>query len=383
MKAFDYSNLDFWFQPKNHLFKHFEQYKLGTNKKQRRLFFDNGGKVLLVAHIDTVQPPKIHRISRKTIHAQGLDDRLGCAIGHWIMQYLPVDLLLCDYEESGASTAQYHDVKESYNFIIELDRGGTDFVDYGGLAETSMMDDIETSSGMKSGWGSFSDICFLDCKGIGAVNWGIGYWMAHSTTSLVSKKNIQKQVRRLWEFIDTFQDRPYKEGVRVRGYGLYGIYGNPTSLDDGYFHKGQWYNKATAATGNEQWYSQSCDWCGNAFDVALMDNHVCVACQKKYPELYKYENLNTDDLDQCDICRELVNKGSLYNGLCPDCCGLHTSTGICKGCDVTMHVELLYQGLCQDCEDALEGGMTELDDDTETYNVMLDGKNHPVTMKKL
>lgn len=392
MKTFDYSNLKLWFEPKNRLFHLFADKSLGKNKKQRRLFFDNGGKVLLVAHIDTVLQPKIHRVSKKTIHAQGLDDRLGCAIGHWIMQYLPVDLLLCDYEESGASTAQYHDIKESYNFIIELDRGGTDFVDYGGLAEMDMMNDIETSSGMKSGWGSFSDICFLDCEGIGAVNWGIGYHAAHSFTSHVSKKDIQKQVRRLWEFIDTFQDRPYKEGVRVRGYGLYGKYGD-YGFPTGHFHQGQWYDTTTGTAGNEQWYFQPCDWCGNMFDVALMDNHICVNCQKSWPNLHKscYGSPNTDDLDQCDICRELVSRESLDNGVCPDCSRSHTSTGVCKGCDEEMHVELLYQGLCQDCEDALygtklnsdddEGGLTELDDEYTTYNVMLDGKNHPVKMK--
>lgn len=302
MITFPYNELNLWFNSKRYLFNKFEQYRQGETKKQRRLFFDNDGKILLVAHIDTVLQPIIHRISKRTIYAQGLDDRLGCAIGYWLMKYLPVDLLLCDYEESGRSTAQFHDIKESYNSIIELDRGGMDFVDYGGLAENDMIDDIETLSGMKTGWGSFSDICLLDCKNIGAVNWGIGYHCAHSKKNYARKEDIQKQIRRLWDFIEIYQDRPYEKGIPTcRMYGMYSPHYEPTPTI------------GTKAYENIHWYKQPCEWCGEWIDVALMTNYICVNCQALSPSMLG------GDVNQCDICRKYYKGELLYEGICVDC----------------------------------------------------------------
>lgn len=375
MKEFDFDCLDLWFLPKNTLFRMFNEYRLGKAKKHRRLFFDNGNKVLLVAHIDTVLEPKIHNISKRTVHAQGLDDRLGCAIGHWIMKYLPVDLLLCDYEESGASTAQYHEIKDSYNFIIELDRAGKDFVDYDGLAEQDMINDIEVSSDMNIGWGSFSDICFMDTKKIGAVNWGIGYRLAHSNTSYAAKKDIHLQIKRLWEFIETFQDRPYKEGIKSR----YNWRNRSISLPvaSSYMFDGKWYDYETgqethipnASSSDAMWYVDNCDWCGKPKDRATMVNYVCEDCitaMKEYRDEQKYKKELQKWADESDDPGNEIDDDDI------------PPMAECADCRKWVGMDQMLDGVCADCDGLF---LVDNDEDYETYKVMLDGTSHEVRYK--
>jgi hypothetical protein len=200
--------LDFWFRDKEYLFQEFDEYRIGK-KKRRRLFFDTGGKILFVAHIDTVLPPKIHKKNDEIIAAQGLDDRLGCCLAFSLMEQFPADLLICDYEENGESTAQFHQLKR-YNFIVELDRGGMDFVDYWGLGGYDFCADVTESTGMTLENGIFSDISFMKTS-IGRINWGIGYHEAHSFDSYAKVADIDFQVARLKYFLRNHIDNVYKE----------------------------------------------------------------------------------------------------------------------------------------------------------------------------
>ena len=208
MRKFNVTDLQIWFKSRETLFHHFRKYRLGTRKK-RRLFFNNGGDVLLVAHIDTVLPAKLKHITKRTYLAQGLDDRLGCAIGYYLQQFMKVDLLICDYEESARSSAMYHSLK-NYNFIIELDREGTDFVTYD-LADDDFINDFRDITGCELSWGSFSDICWLDTES-GCINVGIGYYKSHSRDSYARKKDVQKQIGRIIQFINECGDYKYCQG---------------------------------------------------------------------------------------------------------------------------------------------------------------------------
>lgn len=208
MRKFNTSDLKIWFKSKETLFHCFRKYRLGTRKK-RRLFFNNGGDVLLIAHIDTVLPAKLKWVTKRTYLAQGLDDRLGCAIGYYLQQFMNVDLLICDYEESARSSAMYHSLK-NYNFIIELDRGGTDFVTYD-LADDDFIKDFRNVTGCMLGWGSFSDICWLNTES-GCINVGIGYYKAHSQDSYARKRDVQKQIGRIIDFINECGNNKYGQG---------------------------------------------------------------------------------------------------------------------------------------------------------------------------
>jgi len=212
MKKLSLKSLIFWFNDKETLFSYFKRQQIGKGHK-RRLFWDNGAKVLLVAHIDTVHPPKIKQITKETIYATGLDDRLGCALGHHIMQLINVDLLICDYEESGATTAEFHQLKK-YNFIIELDRNGTDFVDYYGLASNTFVDDFSNFTERKLGLGSYSDICSMKTK-IGRINVGVGYYKDHSKDSYAVRKQIDKALIDVVGFIKKYGNTSYQKGVKT------------------------------------------------------------------------------------------------------------------------------------------------------------------------
>jgi hypothetical protein len=119
---------------------------------------DNGKKLLVVAHLDTVTPyyapptkglklrrPKWAKKAKthdqaitvatkekdkraKALTGPVVDDRLGCALALGVGEW--ADVLWTDGEEKGRSTASYFDAPRRYNFIIGFDRRGTDVVTY-------------------------------------------------------------------------------------------------------------------------------------------------------------------------------------------------------------------------------------------------------------
>ena len=109
-------NIKNWFLSTDKMFNRFKKYAIDyNNPKKRRIFVDNNSAVLFVAHLDTVQPPKINAITKGKIHACGLDDRLGAKIAFDLSKELGADLLLTDLEESCQTTAKYHTCKDCYD----------------------------------------------------------------------------------------------------------------------------------------------------------------------------------------------------------------------------------------------------------------------------
>ena len=171
----------FWFLDIEDIFMTFKKSTLDFyNQKKRRIFIDNGGEILFVAHLDTVLPPKVKMKTENKIFAQGLDDRLGASIAYNLSRMLGADLLLCDNEEKGASTAQYQELKD-YLWIAEFVRDWHDVVTYD-IDSDDFLDKLRFF--FPIGWGSFSDICILDTTAC-CVNIGIGYKKAHMANSFV------------------------------------------------------------------------------------------------------------------------------------------------------------------------------------------------------
>ena len=205
------NKLQYWLKSTAKLFKDFKSLVLdGNDPKKRRIFIDRGSDVLFVAHIDTVQKPKYIR-QRKTktgkqkrIYAQGLDDRLGCMIAYELSKEFNIDLLICDNEEQGKSTGQYHKLKD-YNWIAEFDRAGKDVVTYD-------LDSAKFKSALSDYWeigfGSFSDVCQLKTN-VCCVNIGIGYEFAHSKDSYVCIKTLNKQIEKFKQFYAANKDIVY------------------------------------------------------------------------------------------------------------------------------------------------------------------------------
>lgn len=161
------------------------RYKLFSRSDRPEDYYhyrDNGSSVLAVAHLDTVvsqqgRTPYFRDTKNGPAIVSGaLDDRLGAYV---ILELLPKLGLTCDWlltvgEESGASTAEYFSSNgKKYDWIIEFDRGGTDVVMY--QYEDAASVRLVEAAGPEVGWGSFSDIAYLEQLNVKAFNWGVGY----------------------------------------------------------------------------------------------------------------------------------------------------------------------------------------------------------------
>jgi hypothetical protein len=166
---------------------------LGGAKYRRHIYVDNGAPVLLVAHIDTVHTPRYV----SPADGAGFDDRLGVCAAHQLVQAHPqwYDLLLTDYEEALATTAQYFRPSHEYNWVVELDREGEDYVDYGLASED--FHDAMVQHGFRQGIGSYTDICDMDYICASKVNIGIGTYRGHSPHSGFDPDALRRQIRRL------------------------------------------------------------------------------------------------------------------------------------------------------------------------------------------
>jgi len=194
-----------WFCSTDEIFDSFKfsclDYK---DKTKRRIFIDRQSDILFVAHADTVLTPKILQYTKKRVFAQGLDDRLGCYTACRLSAKYQTDLLITDGEESGLTTAKYHDCK-SYKWVVEFDRGGEDVVTYG-LCNDEFL--AALSEYWEIGFGSYSDIVELetDCC---CLNLGIGYENAHCKTSFYSKKTYIKQLLLFDQFFSKYKNTDF------------------------------------------------------------------------------------------------------------------------------------------------------------------------------
>lgn len=178
---------------------------------------DAGSKVLAVAHCDYVDRDSNHfYYDYPEVHCSRLDDRLGV---HAILDWLPlmginVDVLLTTDEEIGRSTAQYFKGIKPYNWIFQFDRRGTDAVTY----HYDEMDEYAAQH-FKVGYGSFSDICWLDL-GVCGLNVGTGYYNEHTLGSYCDLRDFAEQLKKFRRFYDDFKDTciPHDSSTDYKGY---------------------------------------------------------------------------------------------------------------------------------------------------------------------
>ena len=144
------------------------------------IHIDNGANVLAVGHLDWVyfnpKPKLRHQFENIRIeNTPQLDDRLGVWVILDVMKEagIKVDVLLCDSEETGNSTAQYFKTSKNYNWLVEFDRAGSGAVMYD--YETPEYRNLLESAGYDVEFGSFTDICNLESLGVAGFNIGVGY----------------------------------------------------------------------------------------------------------------------------------------------------------------------------------------------------------------
>lgn len=205
-----------------------EAWECGPDK-ELLIHQDNGKRLLVVAHLDTVTPyyapptkglklkrPKWAKKAKtqeqaidvaikqknklaKTLTGPVVDDRLGCALALGVSAW--ADVLWTDGEEQGRSTARYFDAPRDYNFIIGFDRRGTDVVTYQ-YQDLDWINALKTSFNV--GQGTFSDIAVMDKLGVSAMNMGIGYYDEHTMKAYWNPQDTALQMRRLHGFLKEY-----------------------------------------------------------------------------------------------------------------------------------------------------------------------------------
>jgi len=163
------------------------------------------GKLITLPDLTIKQKSRIERrmVKNQAKHLDGpvVDDRLGCAMALGMSGW--ADLLFTDCEEQGISTAAHFKAPRDYNWIVGLDRRGTDVVTYQ-YKDKEWLDSL--GKHFKVGWGSWSDIGYLEGLGRSAVNVGIGYHNEHTRNAFWSPKETNAQVGQLRAFWREFRD---------------------------------------------------------------------------------------------------------------------------------------------------------------------------------
>jgi len=207
----------FW-KPKSWFLKFGDGYECGPHK-DLLIHQDNGKRILVVAHMDSVQahfqePKKNSQGKRnrrlavesaaeiqarwaKQYHTGPVvDDRLGCAMALGCMGF--ADLLFTDAEEVGQSTAAYFDPPREYNWIVGFDRRGTGVVTYK-YNDKVWQDALKETFTIEHG--SVSDISYLTKHKTSAFNLGIGYYNEHTARATWNIKDNELQTARFLAFL--------------------------------------------------------------------------------------------------------------------------------------------------------------------------------------
>ena len=188
--------------------------------------------ILLTAHMDTVHKEQCKEIvvvkeKGKTVLSspQGIggDDRCGVWMIYMILtrtRYRP-SVLFCEDEEIGGvgsnkfcKTDYIKDLTE-LKYLVELDRANDKDAVFYDCGNSAFMYYIESETGYKEAWGSFSDISHLSPDSdVASVNLSCGYYKAHTVNEYVvfeEMYNTFKVVKKLLSKAKDAEEYDYQE----------------------------------------------------------------------------------------------------------------------------------------------------------------------------
>ncbi len=137
-----------------------------------------------------------------------MDDRLGVWLITKVLKTilpkeLPYDILLTTGEESGDSTASlFTRDNHQYNWMFEWDRKSTEVVMYS--YETKELKSLLQDYKFKVGFGSFTDICYLNRLNCAGFNFGTGYYGEHSKSCYAL---LVETIENVEKFIPFYKDQ--------------------------------------------------------------------------------------------------------------------------------------------------------------------------------
>ena len=184
-----------------------------TQTKKGFIYAKGSLPVLLVAHLDTVHKEPVKTVCYSAdgsiaMSPEGIggDDRAGVYMILQIIKKHRCHVLFCEDEETGGIGAHKFvgsDIKPVVNYIVELDRRGSDdavFYDCDNPEFTKFV----TGFGFKQEWGSFSDISVVaPALKVAAVNISAGYYAEHSRHEYVNLRVMEQNIERVGNMIST------------------------------------------------------------------------------------------------------------------------------------------------------------------------------------
>ena len=204
-------------------------YKLESLLKSDILYYkDNNSRILGVAHLDSCNKfqdyVEIEIAKNKILFSQTLDDRLGAWLLLELLLSLNIkfDILLTSGEEIGQSTATEFKTQKKYNWIFSFDRTGTDVVMY--QYETQKLIGLLKNYNFVTGFGSFSDISYMEhlkCKGF---NFGTCYYNYHSKLAYANLTELKTQVKKFLKFYHNLKSIHLKHTEVIKHSNLYNDY---------------------------------------------------------------------------------------------------------------------------------------------------------------
>ena len=177
---------------------------------QDYLYIDKGGKVLAVAHADTVFKDNelffLHEPGKNIVFSPGLDDRLGVYIILEVLKNADIDILITTGEESMNSSAKLFFPSKSYNWMVEFDREENDVAIYQYKWDKKFLKKYFPAIS----YGSYSDIVELGHLGCLGLNIGIGYYYRHKINCYALLSETEKAVKRFLKFFEENKDKQFK-----------------------------------------------------------------------------------------------------------------------------------------------------------------------------
>ena len=226
--------------------------------------------VLLTAHMDTVHKEPVkdfyEHVDGKGHHIisspQGIggDDRCGIYMVLELIKTHKCSVLFCEDEEiGGVGSKKFCKTDlitelENMNYLVELDRRGSDDAVYYNCANKDFIQFVEKATGYKESWGSFSDISTLApmCK-VAAVNLSCGYHNAHTTDEEVNVEEMLNTIEAVKKLLNTeceqfeyVEDR-WTKHWRDYDYDDYDYYGYYGTGYGGYNYGTKNYNRYTVS----------------------------------------------------------------------------------------------------------------------------------------
>jgi len=334
-------NIAQWFKPIKKLVREHSEYVLDRKKLgKRRIFIDRDSKILLIAHLDTVQKPIIRKYENNILYGAGFDDRIGCMLAYNISKDLGCDLLLTDLEESCKSTAKHHTFK-NYNWIAEFDRMGSDVVHY---KLTSQAFDDALKKYWTLGIGSFSDISAIETNSC-CFNMGVGYKDAHFVESSCDVKMLYEQALKFRKFYAEFKDTAFKidpEYVK-KAYPVLSFIRRtfyPHDYNEFDYDYDADYRKSENYGFNKRGYREKdkpskiipfkteyefkrlskilckCDFCGEDDAVVFGDYLICKNC---FIDLMYESGFDYEEVPRCVLCAEPAAESPFNIKICEKC----------------------------------------------------------------